>query len=189
MSERWIIFDEAVELIRTGLDASKGRSQSVLQKACAAAEIRARRLTYSTVGSYYEFIPARAWTDGAIDEHGQFVLSFGLGPKIEISEADLRDVLDRHRPSPATAEPPRVHPKSHPASDVDIRREILAVYDEADRGGLPAPNIRKLPKLVRARLKVRGLDSSDNHIQEIGSADEFKCRRRPTGRTLASERK
>jgi len=88
--------------------------------------------------------------------------------------------------APATT-PTSVEPRA--ASEVRIRSEITAVYDEADSTGQRPPNIRELPKAVALRLKKGGFQASERRIAEIGEEPQFKTRRRPAGKTVASERK
>jgi hypothetical protein len=73
-----------------------------------------------------------------------------------------------------------------PASKEEIRVEIRAVNNDAGKFG---PNVRELAKEVKPRLNQRGLDASENSIIEIASDPEFKARRRPLGKTKASERR
>jgi hypothetical protein len=78
-------------------------------------------------------------------------------------------------------------PTMKPASEVSIRAEIKAVYDEAEGSGRKPPNNKELPKEVRPRLNDKGFDASANRIMEVGTA--FQNRRRLPGATLASERR
>jgi hypothetical protein len=73
---------------------------------------------------------------------------------------------------------------------VDIINEtIRAVYDDADRAGQKAPNVKEVVKPVQAKLRDNGFKASSSRIQEIADAEEYKKRRRKPGPTLASERR
>jgi hypothetical protein len=66
------------------------------------------------------------------------------------------------------------------ASDPQIRTVIRSVYDQEQI----APNIRRVPKLVRTRLNEAGLDTSDRQIMKIAEEPEFAARRRPVGKRI-----
>jgi len=74
------------------------------------------------------------------------------------------------------------------ASRDQIHRAIARVYDDAGGLGERAPNVRELPKLVKARLNAEGLDATYRQIEECADEPEHRARRRPVGRTIASER-
>jgi hypothetical protein len=100
-----------------------------------------------------------------------------------------RDDLDRFiaKVSAPAAAPPSIDLRA--ASEARIRSEITGVYDEADSTGQRPANIKELPKAVALRLKSGGLQASERRIAEIGDEPQFKTRRRPVGKTVASERK
>jgi hypothetical protein len=50
-----------------------------------------------------------------------------------------------------------------------------------------SPNIKELPAAVQPFLQ--GFYASGRRIQQLGDAEEFKRRRRPRGKTVASERR
>jgi hypothetical protein len=97
-----------------------------------------------------------------------------------------RDDLDRFV---AQILAPAAAPTPSPASEARIRAVITAVYDEADSTGRRPPNIKELPKAVALRLRGEGLEVSEKRIADIGGDPRFKNRRRPAGKTIASERK
>jgi hypothetical protein len=76
-----------------------------------------------------------------------------------------------------------------PAPDPIINQVIGVVYDATDAAGTKPPNIKELPAAVHSLLEQKGLRASGQHIQELGEAPEFKRRRRPPGKTVASERR
>jgi hypothetical protein len=70
-----------------------------------------------------------------------------------------------------------------------IRAAITAAYDEAERAGQKAPNVREVVKPVQAKLRDQGFEASGSQIQALADAEEYKKRRRKVGVTLASERR
>jgi hypothetical protein len=79
--------------------------------------------------------------------------------------------------------------KLRKAQDRVIEDEVRRVYDIADNEGSKPPNIKEVPKLVKARLRDIGQAASATKIQEIAERPEFKRRRRPPGKTLSSEKR
>jgi hypothetical protein len=74
------------------------------------------------------------------------------------------------------------------APDPKIKQAMTAEYDRAETTNQKAPNVREISKLVQNRLRAEGFDASENHIQELASAEEFKKRRRKRGATIKSEK-
>jgi hypothetical protein len=66
---------------------------------------------------------------------------------------------------------------------------IRWAYDTAEHEGRKPPNIKELPAAVRPFLQAGGFSASGREIQRLGEAEEFKKRRRPPGKTVASERR
>ena len=79
--------------------------------------------------------------------------------------------------------------KLRKAQDRVIEDEVRRVYDIADNEGSKPPNIKEVPKLVKARLRDIGQAASATKIQEIAERPEFKRRRRLPGKTLSSEKR
>ena len=73
------------------------------------------------------------------------------------------------------------------APDAEIKKAIVAAYDNAEAQRAKPPNIKELPGAVRRHLKVKGYYASDKHIQDLGAP--YKNRRRSPGKTLASDRR
>jgi len=63
------------------------------------------------------------------------------------------------------------------------------VYDTAEAEGRKPPNINELPAAVQPILQRKGFYASGRRIKQLGEREEFKRRRRPSGRTVASERR
>jgi hypothetical protein len=72
------------------------------------------------------------------------------------------------------------------APEADITSAIKTAYDNAERNGEKPPNIAELPKYVKPLLEEQGYQASGTQIQRLGKS--FKDRRRPSGKTLRSER-
>jgi hypothetical protein len=62
-----------------------------------------------------------------------------------------------------------------------IRSAITAVYDDADKGVGPRPNINELPSAVQPRLAALGYQASGRQIKQIGKEKEFSSRRNEVG--------
>jgi hypothetical protein len=62
-----------------------------------------------------------------------------------------------------------------------VRAKMRDAYSEEKAAGRRAPNINKIPKLVRPKLNADGYDASDNRIKTIAEEPEFKPLREPTG--------
>jgi hypothetical protein len=74
------------------------------------------------------------------------------------------------------------------APDDQIHQTITAVYDSADEAGEKPPNIKQIAEPVVRRLMVAGYTASGARIARLADADRHKKRRRPPGKTLASEK-
>jgi hypothetical protein len=86
-------------------------------------------------------------------------------------------------------QPSRSQITLNPAPPEIVIEAIRRAYDAAEAAGTKPPNIRELPAAVHPLLEQKGLRASGQHIQELGEAPEFKRRRRPPGKTVASERR
>src|SRR5262249_8695830 len=75
------------------------------------------------------------------------------------------------------------------ASKERIKEAIDTIYSVAEKSGVKPPNIKELPPQVRNYLASSGYTASARQIQDLGSLQEFKLRRRPPGKTLKSERR
>jgi hypothetical protein len=102
------------------------------------------------------------------------------------------------KPAPGTAwcdrprdvsEPSRSPEELKRAPDTIINQAIGDAYDAADAAGTKPPNIKELPAAVHPLLERKGFRASGRQIQKLGEAPEFKRRRRPPGKTVASERR
>ena len=76
-----------------------------------------------------------------------------------------------------------------PAQVASRRKVATSEYDAAEAAGKKPPNIKELAAPVQLRLEEEGFSASKRRIQLLGEAEEFKRRRRPPGKTLASERR
>jgi hypothetical protein len=86
------------------------------------------------------------------------------------------------------SQPSRSQVKLRPAPVRIVIEAIRCAYDAAEDAGRKPPNIKELPAAVQPFLQQKGFSASGRHIQQLGNAEEFKRRRRPPGKTVASER-
>ena len=75
-----------------------------------------------------------------------------------------------------------------PAPTAMIIEAIRCAYNAAEAARRKPPNIKELPAAVQPFLRQKGFSASGRHIEQLGDAEEFKIRRRPPGKTVASER-
>jgi hypothetical protein len=76
-----------------------------------------------------------------------------------------------------------------PAPARVIDQAIVAVYDEAERTSADPPNVKKVSPLVQEKLRAQGYEASLRQIQKLASQEKHKQRRRPPGKTIASEKR
>jgi hypothetical protein len=101
--------------------------------------------------------------------------------------------------APGAVQPPQIEPTVdggnatatplRSAFDRVIDDAIGAVYDEARRTGADPPNVKKICPLVQEKLRREGYRASQRQIEKIASQDKHKQRRRPPGKTIASEKR
>src|SRR5262249_22192503 len=84
---------------------------------------------------------------------------------------------------------PLPSPRLRPASESDIHDAIKAEYDDCDATGRKPPNVKEIGQPVQDRLRAKGRDASERRIQELAGDERYADRRRPAGKTVASERK
>jgi hypothetical protein len=76
-----------------------------------------------------------------------------------------------------------------PASEDMIKDEIRSAYDRAEAAREKPPNVKEVSRVVQLSLKQKDRRASRRQIEKLAEAEEFKRRRRPPGRTVASERR
>jgi hypothetical protein len=76
-----------------------------------------------------------------------------------------------------------------PASEAMTKEEMWSVCNEEQAAGRKEPNVKELSALVQPRLQRKGRRASRQWIEKLAEAPEFKRRRRPRGKTVASERR
>src|SRR5262249_45477093 len=91
--------------------------------------------------------------------------------------------------SKGESQPSRSQVKLKPAPDPIVIEAIRCAYDAAETAGTKPPNIKELPAAVQPLLQQDGFYSSGRRIMQLGGREEFKRRRRPPGKTVASERR
>jgi len=114
------------------------------------------------------------------------------GHRILLAKKTTLDFARRHRlPSPSwlkrETQRSRSQEKLKPARDPIVIEEIRRAYDAAKNEGRKPPNIKELPAAVQPLLKERKFSATGRQIERLGDHEEFKRRRRPPGKTLASE--
>ncbi len=130
---------------------------------------------------------------------GKMHLPFrGMGQRILVAKEAVLDFARRHGVPPPSSWSDASRGENHPsrspgqlkpsASTTIINEEIKSEYDAAEAAGRKPPNIRELGAAVQLLLKEKGFSASKRRIQQLGDAEEFKRRRRPPGKTVASER-
>jgi hypothetical protein len=87
------------------------------------------------------------------------------------------------------SEPSRAPEELKPASEAMTKEEMWSVCNEEQAAGRKEPNVKELSALVQPRLQRKGRRASRRWIEKLAEAPEFKSRRRPRGKTVASERR
>jgi len=96
----------------------------------------------------------------------------------------VRRVSTAHR-EPSVAGPDKISMRSAPTPE--IHKAITAAYDNAETGSAKPPNLKEIIKPVQEILSVQGYKASGSQIQKLADAPKHKSRRRPVGKTVASE--
>jgi hypothetical protein len=167
MSEQWLTFREAVEIVRAHLGASIGRSEAVTNAARASGEVRFQNPADPVLLLADDGLVGMSLRPGGQDKAG--IAANGRptmhrAASTDMSQISKDDLLDWLRRQQASSEPDLSSPDGEAlgtASKKDIRQEIHDVYSNAST---KPPNIKELPKVVRPRLDQRGLDAADRHI-------------------------
>jgi hypothetical protein len=91
------------------------------------------------------------------------------------------------------AEPPQIEPavddSLRTAPSPKIHEAITAVYDEKERAGADPPNVKKVCPLVQKKLRDEGYRATLRQIEDHAGDEKHKRRRRPPGKTIASEKR
>jgi hypothetical protein len=87
------------------------------------------------------------------------------------------------------SEPSRAAEELRPASEAMTKEEMWSVCKEEQAAGRKEPNVKELSALVQPRLQRKGRRASRRWIEKLAEAPEFKRRRRPRGKTVASEQR
>jgi hypothetical protein len=102
------------------------------------------------------------------------------------------------KPAPGTAwydrprdvsEPSRAAEELKPASDAMTKEEMWSVCYAEEAAGRKEPNVKELSAAVQPLLQRKGFRASRRQIEKLAEEPEFKRRRRPPGKTVASERR
>jgi hypothetical protein len=102
------------------------------------------------------------------------------------------------KPAPGTAwyerpgdvgEPSRSPEELKPASEAMTKEEMRFVCNTEEAAGRKPSNVKELSAAVQPLLQRKGFWASRRSIEKLAEAPEFKSRRRPPGKTVASERR
>ena len=85
-------------------------------------------------------------------------------------------------------QPSQPQVKLKPAPERIVIEAIKCAYDAAEAARRKPPNIKELPAAAQPFLQQKGFSTSGRRIQQLGDAEEFKRRRGPVGKRVASER-
>ena len=105
--------------------------------------------------------------------------------RVVVKDSDYLTWLEMATGSPSatpTDQMPRL------ASETAIRRSIDAAYDQAEATRQKPPNVNEIGPIVQRGLRSQGLEASKRQIQQIANHADYKKRRRPPGKTVASEK-
>ena len=122
----------------------------------------------------------------------------GMGQRILGAKEAVLDFARRHGVPPPSwwsddsrgeNQPSRSSGQLKQAPERIVIEAIRCAYDAAEAAGTKPPNIKELPAAVQPFLQKKGYWDSGNHIMQLGHREEFESRRRPPGKTVASERR
>jgi hypothetical protein len=156
-----------------------------LETAVRSGRVRIRFVHTSRWWQWKEATPREAIRFGS---DGKSLVDGG-GWELRVNKEDWRAHFckpDASLPSADVLPPPTETVRLRPAPETEIQSAIGAEYEEAEKAGRKAPNIKEVPRLAQARLRAKGFYASQRKIARI--AEAFKDRRRQPGRTLKSEK-
>jgi len=84
-------------------------------------------------------------------------------------------------PTPAIPMP-APQSEARQATDAEIEAEIEAVNGETEQSYGYWLSYKEVTKIVRPRLKARGLDTTRDHGQDVADQDKYAAKRRNLGR-------
>jgi hypothetical protein len=112
--------------------------------------------------------------------------------------SELSRAPEELKPAPGTAwydrprdlsEPSRSTEELKPASEAMTKEEMWSVCKAEEAAGRKDPNVKELSAAVKPLLERKGFWASRRWIEKLAEASEFKSRRRPRGKTVASEQR
>jgi hypothetical protein len=208
--KQWIYAFQAVAIVRRDLRPYHGLkwldtddAARELAWTCERGEVRSQ---YKEHSGAIKPIPPEFWHPAQIDWarcilHSGSNLSFrpcqNIGNcatscfhEVQINRRDIGTWIDRAKRADAFLAETREPTLSlKVASTRRIDETIRAVNDDAENNGNPAPNINKLAAEVQLRLRSEGYSAIIRTIRRVAQDPEHAGRRRPRGKTLASERR
>jgi hypothetical protein len=152
------------------------------------------QLVHPTLGISYGIVPEPDWFIGA-QEFARFAETFGIlvvgADGAQIAASGDTDIISTTstgmlgRPSKGKN---LIEDELKRAGDNQIDQAIAAEYDAAEMKSSKPPNIKEIVKPVLRRLSEVGYIATGVQIERVAGADRHKKRRRPVGKTVASEK-
>jgi hypothetical protein len=139
MSDRWLTFEEATEIIRTGLDASVGRSEAILRAARASGEVRFQNpadpvLLLADDGLVGMDLRPGAREKAGLTADGKAIMHRTTSSSGSINKDDLLDWLNRQVPAHKSSD------KRMPAKQKAAHDAIRACFPEGPPAATVLPN-------------------------------------------------
>jgi len=206
--KQWIYAFQAVAIVRRDLRPYRGwkwldtdDAARELAWACERGDVRSQ---YKDRSGAIKPIPPEFWHPAEIDWmmctlHSRSNLSFrpcqrigncatSCFHEVRINRRDVATWIDRAKRADEFLSETREPTLSlKVASTRRIHEAIRAVNDDAENNGNPAPNINTLATEVQRRLRSEGYSATVRTIRRVAQHPEHAGRRRPRGKTLASE--
>jgi hypothetical protein len=181
--EEWLAFAAAAQVLRQRLSVTISEAEVLLRSKAARGELRAARDSELAANIASRASPLRR-PDLPASEPGSALNLLGEGARQLYVNAVLaeRPLISRLDFMKLVDQAAQDAPASTKAPIAKIEDVITAVYDDAERDGLPPPNINDLPKAVLPRLKALGFVTSGNQIKKLGRAERFARRRGLVGK-------
>jgi len=176
---------KAVERIRHGLRMSADGATDILVELAASGKVRSTGVSplwqHRRAKIQHFWYPRSSQIPTICNLRNSSIANAvdGTITRVELDSRDLEDWLRGQKETSASS-------PLKQASERQILKAIVAVYDEADRAKTKPPNLNELPALVKKLLHRQRRDASYRRIQQLAS--DTAHRRRPRGRTQFAER-
>jgi hypothetical protein len=207
--KQWVHAFQAVAIVRRDLRPYRGLqwldTDDAARELAWACERREVRSQYKDHSGTIKPIPPEFWHLAEIDWarcilHSGSNLSFrpcqrigncatSCFHEVKINRRDIGRWIDRAKRADAFLGETREQTPDRRASTQRIHETIRAVNDDAEKNGNSAPNINTLAAEVQTRLRSDGYSATIRKIRGVAHHPEHAGRRRPRGKTLASEQR